>query len=236
MRSSRDWTVLRLFLFCHLGTVPCPAWADVVITEFLANNSGGLTDEDREAPDWIEIFNTGTNGVDLAGWRLTDDAGDLSKWIFPATNLQGNEFMIVFASGKDRRVAGAPLHANFSLSAGGEYLALVRADGTIASEFAPAFPEQFENVSFGVAQALNITSLVDSNASAKVFVPSNNTLGLTWTGEAFNDASWRSGTNGVGFEAGGAGFAIKVFKANTIVQTLADAEAVIASSAFPTTR
>src|SRR5262249_62316901 len=62
---------------------------------------------------------------------------------FPSTNVPPNGFLIVFASGKNRVVPGAPLHANFSLNASGEYLALVKPDGvTIAREFAPRFPEQ----------------------------------------------------------------------------------------------
>src|SRR5512147_2570407 len=101
----------------------------VVISEFLASNSGGLRDEDGDYPDWIEIFNGGTNTVNLDGWFLTDAPDNLGKWRFPSTNLPPNGFLLVFASGKSRAVPGAPLHANFQLGAGGEYLALVRPDG-----------------------------------------------------------------------------------------------------------
>src|SRR5439155_23661552 len=82
---------------------------------------------------------------------LTDDANDLTKWRFPATNLDAGGFLVVFASGKDRRVAGAPLHTRFKLSAAGEYLALTEPDGvTIATEFAPKYPRQMPDVSFGI--------------------------------------------------------------------------------------
>ena len=47
--------------------------------EFLANNGGGLRDEDLESPGWIELYNSGPGAVNLGGWRLTDDAGNLSK-------------------------------------------------------------------------------------------------------------------------------------------------------------
>ena len=33
-----------------------PVRASVTINEFLANNGGGLQDEDLESPDWIEIY------------------------------------------------------------------------------------------------------------------------------------------------------------------------------------
>ena len=94
----------------------------VFISEFLASNNGGLADEDGATPDWIEIFNSGTTNVNMDGWFLTDTAGNLAKWRLPATNIAANGFLIVFASGKNRVVPGAPLHANFSLSASGEYL------------------------------------------------------------------------------------------------------------------
>ena len=45
----------------------------VRITEFLAENDGGLRDADGDSPDWIELFNDTPVAVDLAGWRLTED-------------------------------------------------------------------------------------------------------------------------------------------------------------------
>src|SRR5215212_3721075 len=122
----------------------------------------------------MEIFNSSTNAVNLNGWFLTDVASNPTKWRIPSTNVPPNGFVIVFASGKNRALAGAPLHANFSLSAGGEYLALVHPDGvTIASEFAPAFPEQFANVSYGIGQNLMVTKLVSNTSPATIFVPTN---------------------------------------------------------------
>lgn len=94
--------------------------------------------------------------MNLDGWYLTDNAGNLTKWRFPATNLAGGSFMIVFASAKDRRVPGSRLHTSFSLTAGGEYLALVKPDGvTVASEYSPSYPQQVPDVSYGFAQAGN---------------------------------------------------------------------------------
>jgi hypothetical protein len=200
----------------------------VFISEFLASNNGGLRDEDGDAPDWIEIFNSAPTNVNMNGWFLTDNAGSLSKWRFPSTNIAPNGFLIVFASGKNRAVAGATLHANFQLNAGGEYLALVHPDGaTIANEFAPAFPEQFQNISYGIGQNVQVTKLVSNTSLATVFVPTNGTLGTTWTGTNFNDASWRAGTNGVGYETYVSGFAIRNIRANTGVCDLGTADSVL---------
>jgi CotH kinase protein/Lamin Tail Domain/Chitobiase/beta-hexosaminidase C-terminal domain/Legume lectin domain len=122
----------------------------LVISEFMANNTMTLTDEDGAYSDWIELFNSSTNTVDLGGWYLANKATNLTQWMFPSTNLGPNEFIVVFASNKNRRVAGAPLHTNFKLGSSGEYLALVQPDGvTKASEFAPAFPQQYADISYG---------------------------------------------------------------------------------------
>ncbi|MGH7946428.1 MAG: CotH kinase family protein, partial [Opitutaceae bacterium] len=59
-------------------------------------------------------------------------------------------YVVIFASSKDRSNPAAPLHTNFALGAGGEYLGLIQPDGTtVASEFAPAFPAQSDNISYG---------------------------------------------------------------------------------------
>ena len=120
-----------------------------LISEFLASNSGGLQDADGDASDWIELYNPNTEPVDLAGWALTDDASNVNQWLFPSVTIGAEDFLIVFASGKNRTVAGEELHTNFRLTASGEYLALVRPDGTVAREYLPGFPPQATNVSYG---------------------------------------------------------------------------------------
>lgn len=183
--------------FTLLGASP------VVITEFMAANSTTLADEDGDFSDWIEIHNTSDATVNLLDWALTDNASNLTKWRFPATNLPPAGFLVVFASEKNRRTAGAPLHTNFKLGADGEYLALVEPDGvTIASQFAPKFPEQISDVSFGLNFDSTEFSLVATNAPVRVFVPGDASLGGNWTQADFNDSSWLAGTGAVGFETG----------------------------------
>ena len=123
----------------------------LTITEFLAINDDSLLDEDGENTDWIEICNTASGEIDLDGWHLTDDPNFLTKWRFPPHLLDGGDYVLVFASGKDRAVAGRQLHTNFRLDGDGEYLALVRPDGvSITCEYSPAFPEQKPDVSYGL--------------------------------------------------------------------------------------
>lgn len=121
-----------------------------IISEFLASNDKGLLDEDGEASDWIEIHNPGTANVLLDGYFLTDNVTNLSKWRLPNVNLAPGGYLVVFATGNDRSMPEAELHTNFSLSGTGEYLAMVKPDGsTIVSEFGIMFPSQRTDVSYG---------------------------------------------------------------------------------------
>ncbi|MGC3960959.1 MAG: chitobiase/beta-hexosaminidase C-terminal domain-containing protein [Verrucomicrobiota bacterium] len=124
---------------------------DVIINEFVAGNLNGLLDADGQAQDWIEIYNRGSNAVNLLGWSLTDDVKVPGKWVFPATNLAPGQFLVVFASEKNRRVAGAPLHTNFKLDLFGEYLGLYNAESprVAVSELAAEYPEQRNDYSYG---------------------------------------------------------------------------------------
>ena len=133
------------------------AGGGLLITEFMANNSNTLTDEDGDSSDWIEIFNPTAGTVTLDGAYLTDDALNLPQWQFPDPTggddvvLNAGEYLVVFASGKNRAVAGSELHTNFQLNQNGEYLALVEDDGsTVVHAYTPSFPDQMKNVSYGL--------------------------------------------------------------------------------------
>jgi methionine-rich copper-binding protein CopC len=124
-----------------------------LVTEVMASNNVTIADQDGDYPDWIEIFNPGDAATDLAGWYLTDSSSDLTKWQFPAVTVLAGEHLLVFASNKDRAVAGQELHTSFALSASGEYVALVMPDGeTVAHGY--DFPEQFADISYGLTAEL----------------------------------------------------------------------------------
>jgi len=174
--------------------------AAVFINEFLAENDGGLHDSDGDSPGWIELYNGSATDVNLAGWRLTDQATDLSRWTFPATNLPAAGYLVVFTSGKNRAVPGQELHTNFQLDNAGQYLALVQPDGTIAHAYDPAYPPQRRNASVGIQSQATSILLVSTNADVRWLVPTNSSLGTSWTAAAFNDSAWAVGTNGLGYD------------------------------------
>ncbi|MBN2506918.1 MAG: lamin tail domain-containing protein [Verrucomicrobia bacterium] len=178
---------------------PNAATSQPYISEFMAWNVSAVMDEDGDYSDWIEIHNPTAAAVDLDNWYLTDNLDNLTKWRFPATNLVSGGYLLVWASEKNRRVPGAPLHTSFKLSAGGEDLALVRGDtGTIVSHF-KLYPPQAVNVSYGVGSLTTNETVIATNAPARVRVPLNANDGLAWTQLGYDDSTWTPGTNGVGY-------------------------------------
>jgi hypothetical protein len=132
----------------------------VSISEFMADNDVALYDDDCDRSDWIEIHNGSGAPINLLDWSLTDDPLQPAKWRFPAHTLEPNAFLVVFASQKNktnlppracrtRSNSLAGYHTNFRLNPEGEYLALNAPDGEVISEFAPTYPPQRRDVSYG---------------------------------------------------------------------------------------
>jgi hypothetical protein len=200
--STRLCSLLLCISFC-CGT-PLALGQSVEISEWMAANNSILIDDDDDRSDWIEIHNNSFTAINLEGWSLTDDPEHLDIWEFPSITLFPNGYMVVFASGKDRKAPGAPLHTHFSLAREGDYLALLDPSGNIATEFAPMYPEQFTDVSFGsgVSRAEEVV-LLSEPAPARALIPTDGSLGTTWTQVDFDDSSWLAGRTGVGYDYGG---------------------------------
>jgi len=75
----------------------------IVINELMTLNTNSIQDEDGDFPDWIEIYNNDAQTINLNGFGLTDDRQQLNKWSFPDLSLDPQQFLLVFASGKNKR-------------------------------------------------------------------------------------------------------------------------------------
>lgn len=178
------------------------------ITEIMTDNESSLEDEDGDFPDWIELYNPDTTALNLSGWHLTDNDGNLAKWRFPETVIQPGGFLVVFASGKDKRVPGGQLHTNFQLSSNGEYLGLIAEDGlTVISEIAPEYPSQQAGLSYGTGTwgVPESEVLITSESQVNYLIPTDNSLASSWHQPAseFDDSLWINVAQPVGFESSG---------------------------------
>ncbi|OQY27226.1 MAG: hypothetical protein B6243_13250 [Anaerolineaceae bacterium 4572_5.2] len=122
-----------------------PAQHTLIINEFAASNGGSLTDEDGDKSDWIELYNCNPFPVNLANWSLTDDPDQPDKWIFPDIVLPAGEYLVIFASGKDR-----VNHTNFKLNAQGGYLGLFQPTSRRYLDLSTiVYPPQSAGISYG---------------------------------------------------------------------------------------
>lgn len=112
----------------------------VVINEFMADNDT-LTAPVGVKADWVELRNTTSSPVGLAGMYLSDNKDNPAKWQFPAgTTIPANGYLVVWAY--DTTFAGS-LHAPWALSRSGEHLRLSNADLSVVDSL--TFGEQEEN-------------------------------------------------------------------------------------------
>ena len=149
MIRANAFLTLALCLGCS-WVEPPRAVPKVRINELVATGSE-LVDEDGEAFDWIELHNPSSEPVSLAGWSLADNPRRPGQWTFPEVTLPAGGYLLIRATGKDRRRPGRPLHTNFRLSSKGEYLGLFSGPRKplVVSEIAYGFPVQRAGYSYG---------------------------------------------------------------------------------------
>ncbi len=74
------------------------------INEVMPANVTTLPDKDKQYSDWLEIYNAGSQTLDLTGYYLSDDADEPERWCFPPFMLPPDSFVVVFASEKDSQI------------------------------------------------------------------------------------------------------------------------------------
>ncbi len=126
-----DTKILHLMVLLAFLFVAHNSNAQLVINELQASNNTTIADNFLEYDDWIEIYNTSASSINLAGYFLSDDINDLTKYQIPATNanattIAANGYLLFWADNDE--VQGVN-HSNFKLSASGETVFLVNPDG-----------------------------------------------------------------------------------------------------------
>lgn len=118
------------FLMCILG-IRKEKPISIHINEVMAENGSYIPDEDGEYVDWIELYNPGDESVSLKGFGLSDQKELPDLWVFPEVSIGPGEYLIVYASGKNRTNPKEELHTNFKINASGEALFLSDSKGTL---------------------------------------------------------------------------------------------------------
>lgn len=146
--SPRDMGAYYLYSPDHYPfPIPGQLASYLKINEFLARNTTVNADESGEFDDWLEIYNPTEHDIDLSGHFLTDNPDNLDKWQIPVESaiIEPNGFLLFWC---DEDGSQGPLHTNFKLSAGGEFLALVSPNGLSIID-SVSFGPQSQDISFG---------------------------------------------------------------------------------------
>lgn len=98
-----------LLIILLLATNPEVNSQTIAINEIMASNAWTIADEDGDYEDWIELYNYGQESINLLGYGLSDDYSNPFKWIFPEVTIGPGEFLLIWASGKDRSPAEGEL-------------------------------------------------------------------------------------------------------------------------------
>jgi hypothetical protein len=146
------------------GLVPSPVTGAVYrrsflgINEILADNVAATPEinDFTDFGDWIELYNGGTNAIDLSGYYLSDNLDQPFRWQIPAgASIPAGGHLIFWADGYDSK-PGLALkrtfwpnssfttryyHTNFKLSSDGEQVGLFTPGGSLV-----------DGVTFGVQQ------------------------------------------------------------------------------------
>jgi len=141
--SYTDTAFIALFQPAQFDT-------NIVINEFMADNDTTISDPQGDYDDWIELYNSGVNDIDIGGMYITDDINNPTMYQIPdnlpdSTIILPGEFLLLWA---DDEPEDGILHLGIKLSADGEQIGLFAKDGcTIIDTI--TYGQQATDVSFG---------------------------------------------------------------------------------------
>lgn len=159
---------------------------DIVINEVVSNNQE-VMDEFGVMEDYIELYNKGTEPVDIGGWYITDTPGNQLFHQMPTNNasmttIQPGGYLILWAD--DEPNQGAQ-HLGFKLSKDGETLILSRKleDNSVAIIDSVSFPvlgyQSYSRVPDGSATwAIQGLTFNAANSPNDILSPEINSIAL----------------------------------------------------------
>ncbi|MBQ8208173.1 MAG: CotH kinase family protein [Clostridia bacterium] len=143
----------------------------VTINEVCASNAGCFTDNKGETPDWIELYNSSDNAINLAGFGISDETDKPMRYTFSNYLIEAKSYVILLATGSVGYNNGV-ISLPFKLSSEGETLTLTAPDGLTDIM---TVPELGENETYGratdggdIACHLTPTPLATNNTAMSI--------------------------------------------------------------------
>ena len=144
-------TFILLLLFSKLDNSYIKE-SKLFITEIVSKNTYTIKDNYDEYSDYIEIYNGFNKDINLSGYHLSDSEFETNKWTFPDITIKANEYLIVYASGRDNCDKDKNIcHTSFKLSSKGEVITLSDNSGNIINKF--TYPSLTNDLAYGFVKS-----------------------------------------------------------------------------------
>lgn len=92
----------RLCILFSILWINIQGIAQIKINESSASNTTIISDEDGDYPDWIELYNAGSQVEDLSNYFISDNGALPFKWRIPSVSLHPGSYQLIYCSEKNR--------------------------------------------------------------------------------------------------------------------------------------
>ena len=121
------------------------AQAQLVINEIMQSNIDCVMDDINEFPDsWVELYNAGSEEVNLSHYSINDKDNDETAWILPSRIVKPGEFVMVYC---DKEEKG--LHTPFRLESGKGCAVYLYYNNTLADKIEGLKKQPAPNIAYG---------------------------------------------------------------------------------------
>ena len=92
---------MRFLAIIALNALSVPIFAQIEINEVCPANVKSAIDEYDQSSDWVELHNSGSSAVNLAGYMLSDNVSKPDKFVFGDVDIAAGGYLMVWASNRD---------------------------------------------------------------------------------------------------------------------------------------
>ena len=108
----------------------------VYINEFMPSNASTVVGPDGSYCDWIELYNTTMDTVDLSGYGISDTTTQPLKYTLPqGTTIQPNGVLLIYCTGRETPEGSDKIEAPFGLAAYSESVVFSTPAGKILDKY-----------------------------------------------------------------------------------------------------
>jgi hypothetical protein len=114
----------------------------VHINEVMYSNKQTLHLGNDRTPDWIELYNSSDQAVNLKKWSITDNPDKADKYVFSEIWINPGEFLLIYAADREKADSGNSIFTSFELKANEEPVILYNnRKELIDSVYSPCVPQ-----------------------------------------------------------------------------------------------